>query len=513
MDAKDKNNNKIPQFPESFWRDEIEFPAFPKLSESIHADVGIVGGGITGITTAYLLSKQGLKVALIDAGKLFNGTTGHTTAKITAQHGLIYDELIQHFGVEKATLYYKANEDALQFVKDTITEHNIACDFTTENAYVYTNADKYITKINDEMKAYQQIGIKSDFVDQMPLDIQLKAAILMKDQAQFHPLKYLKQLVSNISDNGGRIYENTTAIDVDVGSRPNILTRAGHRITCDYVVSASHFPFYDGQGYYAARMYPERSYIIAVESKEKYPGGMYINAESPTRSIRSTDINGKDLWLIGGENHKTGQGKSMLKHYEALEDFADHQFGITNYKYRWSAQDLTTLDKLPYIGPISKEQPEVLIATGFRKWGMTNGTSAALILSDTIIKKRSRYQDLFSPSRFHADPDVKSFVQINADVSKHLIKGKLEYTSRKIADIPKDEGNIIRLNGQRTGVYKDEKGNVNLVDTTCTHLGCEVSWNQGDRTWDCPCHGSRYSVTGEVIEGPAQRPLGQVTDD
>ncbi|MCT2536892.1 FAD-dependent oxidoreductase [Aquibacillus koreensis] len=498
---------QVPQFPEPYWRESVKFPTFPKLDKSIHIDIGIVGGGIAGITTAYLLTKQGYKVALLEAGKLFNGTTGHTTAKISAQHGLIYDELIQHLGEDKAKLYYDANEEAKQFIQNTIDEHNIDCDFSVEDAYVYTNDDKYVSKISNELKAYEKLGINGEIVDEIPFDIPIKSAIIMKDQAQFHPLKYLVSLVQFIKENGGRIYENTTATDVENGDHPNILTLDGHRVTCNYVVAASHFPFYGGQGFYFSRMYPHRSYIVAVKTDKKYPGGMYINAEKPTRSIRSTTTDGEELWLIGGEHHKTGQGKPTTEHYDALETFADQTFGIKEYVYRWSAQDLTTLDKVPYIGKVTEDQPEVLIATGFNKWGMTSSTVAAKLITDLISNKENKYAELYAPSRFHADPDLKKFMEINADVAKHMVQGKLEFTSASIDDVKEDEAKVIRINGKRAGVYREKSGEVHVVDTTCTHMGCEVNWNDGERSWDCPCHGSRFSITGEVLEGPAQQPL------
>ncbi|MRH42485.1 FAD-dependent oxidoreductase [Aquibacillus halophilus] len=506
------NSNEVPQFPEPYWRESVKLPNFRKLTKNIHVDVGIVGGGITGITTAYLLVKQGYKVALLEAGEILNGTTGHTTAKITAQHGLIYDEFIQHFGEEKAKLYYESSMDALKFIENRITEDNISCDFSHQDAYVYTNSDKYVSKINSEMKAYDKLGIDGETTDTIPFDIPMKSAIVMKNQAQFHPLQYLKHLVEYITDNGGEIYEHTTATDVENGDHPHILTADGYRVTCNYVVAASHFPFYGGEGYYFSRMYPDRSYLIAIKSNKTYPGGMYISAEQPTRSIRSTSVDGEELWIVGGERHKTGQGKSTMDHYDALKQFAESHLDMNEYLYRWSAQDLTTLDKLPCIGAVTEDQPEVLIATGYRKWGMTNGTSAALVLADIISKKDNPYIKLFSPSRFQADPDIKKFIQINADVSKHMIKGKLEYTSNKIEDVENDEAKIVRLNGKRTGVYRDKDGKAHLVDTTCTHMGCEVNWNDGDRTWDCPCHGSRFSISGDVIEGPAKKPIKIVND-
>src|SRR5699024_10387867 len=199
-----------------------------------------------------------------------------------------------------------------------------------------------------------------------------------------------------------------------------------------------------------------------------------------------------------------------IKHYHALQDFAMKNFGITDFLYRWSAQDLTTLDKVPYIGPVTSGQESVFVATGFRKWGMKNGTIAAKVISDLIINNESPYQELFTPSRFQADPALKKFISSNADVAKHLIQGKLEFTNDYVKNLKPDEATITKINGMRTGVYKDLDSKLHAVDTTCKHMGCEVNWNSGDRTWDCPCHGSRYSYTGEVIEGPAKEPLNKV---
>ncbi|MFD1360494.1 FAD-dependent oxidoreductase [Lentibacillus salinarum] len=507
------NSVNIPQFPQAYWRDSVPLPDFPKLNESIKTDVAIVGGGITGITAAYLLTKQGLKVTLIDAGKLLNGVTGHTTAKITAQHGIIYDEFIQHFGEEKASLYYQACMDAKQFIEETIQTHQIDCDYRQEDAYIFTNSDEYVSQLETEKKAYDQLNISGELSNSMPLDIPVKSVLKMDNQAQFHPLKYLNVLVDEAVKNGLEIYEQTTAVDIEYTKHPNILTRDEHRINCNYVIQASHYPFYDGQGFYPTRMYPERSYIIAVKTPEQFPGGMYINAESPTRSVRSANMNGDDLWLIVGENHKTGQGQSTMKHYEALQEYAEKQFGISEFVYRWSAQDLTTMDKLPYIGPVTKNEDNVFVATGYRKWGMTNGTIAAKIISNRILDKDNLYGELFTPSRFQADPAVRKFTRMNADVAKHMIKGKLEYTNDNVKDLKPDDATVTRVNGKRTGVYKDNDHQLYAVDTTCKHLGCEVNWNSGDRTWDCPCHGSRYAYTGEVIEGPANEPLNKVELD
>jgi glycine/D-amino acid oxidase-like deaminating enzyme/nitrite reductase/ring-hydroxylating ferredoxin subunit len=510
---KQKEEGKLPLKPEPYWRVGLDLPRFDPLKEDINVDVAIVGGGITGITAAYLLVKEGVKVALLEASHLLNGTTGHTTAKLTAQHGLIYDEFINHFGKSKARLYYEANIDALDFVKKTIDQNKISCDFSQEDAYLYATSESYAMKIEKELKAYQALKIDGDLIYEIPFDIKIHNALVMKDQAQFHPLKYLSVLLKEVQEAGALIYEETTGVNVEQNSQgTHVLTRNGPRVTCKRVLACSHFPFYEGTGLYFSRMYADRSYILGVKAKKEYPGGMYYNVDSPNRSLRSAKMDGETLILIGGESHKTGQGKDTLEHYKALESFGENVFGAQEVLYRWSAQDLTTLDKLPYIGELSSLQPHVLIATGFRKWGMTNGTAAALLLADLVLERKNRFSDLYSPSRFIADPSLKKFFMDNADVAKHLIKGKFDHPNTEIHDLGHDEGAAVTINGKRKGVYKDAEGKVYVVDTTCTHMGCEVNWNHGDRTWDCPCHGSRFSYTGEVVEGPAEKPLQRDED-
>jgi Rieske Fe-S protein len=329
----------------------------------------------------------------------------------------------------------------------------------------------------------------------------------MKNQAQFHPIKYLAHLVQIITEKGGLIFENTTAVNIETGQHPIVLTREEYRVTASRVLVCSHFPFFEGLGLYSTRMYAERSYVLAAKVKKDYPGGMYVSADKPTRSLRSATINGEEMVLIVGEDHKTGQGIDTLEHYKALEAFGQQIFGLEDIVYRWSAQDLITLDKIPYIGEITSDQPNILIATGYRKWGMSNGTAAALLFRDMILDKKNKYQNLYTPSRFYAHPSLKNFLVQNANVVGHLIKGKLEVPDKDTKDLSNGEGAIITIKGHRKGAYKDEEGKLHIVDTTCTHIGCEVEWNHGDRTWDCPCHGSRFSYTGEVIEGPAEKPL------
>ncbi|MEK3883444.1 FAD-dependent oxidoreductase [Paenibacillus sp. PL2-23] len=500
----------LPTYPEPYWAQSQEgLPSYPKLEEDIDTEIAVVGGGITGITTAYLLAMAGMRVTLLEAGKLLSGTTSHTTAKITAQHDLIYDELIKQEGYEKAGLYYTANRDALQFIRHTIQVHGIECGFSSEDAYVYTNSDAYMQKLQAEMAAYEKLGIPGSYVDRLPLvQLPAKAAVLMKEQAQFHPLQYLKVLIGKFVEAGGQIYEHTTATDIQQAECPTVVTSDGRKVACNQVVICSHFPFYDGHGFFFARMHAERSYVLAIKSSIPYPGGMYLSAEDPKRSIRSAAAeDGSSLLLIGGQSHKTGQGICTINHYETLQQFAADHFDPQQIAYRWSAQDLVTGDKLPYIGRITENTPNIYIATGYKKWGMTTGTAAALLIRDLIQEKQSPYAELFAPSRSLSLKTLKNLVVDNFDVAKHLIGGKLEMVLQKPKDLGPDEGAAVSVHGRRAGAYRDPEGKLFVVDTTCTHMGCEVEWNDGERTWDCPCHGSRFSFTGEVLEGPAEKPL------
>ncbi|MFD2613382.1 FAD-dependent oxidoreductase [Paenibacillus gansuensis] len=500
----------FPQFPQSYWLDSQEIPEFPELTSDLEVDVAIVGAGITGLTTAYLLTQKGLKVAVLNAGRILHGTTGHTTAKITAQHGLIYDEYRSHFGKEKARHYYEANQEALDFIRNTIQEHNIDCQFLEQDAYVYTQDENYIRKLEAEADAYSELGIQGRFEQSTPLPFSVKGAVVMERQAQFNPVPFLTHLVKHIVKNDGHIFENTTVNGVEKSGSPTVTTQNGRKVHCKYAVSASHFPFNDRNGFYFARLHTERSYALAAKTSKPYPGGMYINAESPARSLRSVLINGEPMVIFSGEGHKTGQGICTFRHFEALEKFGSETFGIENIPYRWSAQDVFTLDNLPYIGQELQGHPNILVATGYRKWGMTTSVVAAILNTKLITGEDSPYRELFDPHRFHADPDIKTFIAQNTDVAKHLVAGKLEFAQKHTDEIDNDEGAVVRIKGKRAGAYRDPNGVLHLVDTTCTHMGCEVEWNGAERTWDCPCHGSRYNYEGDVIEGPAKKALGKV---
>lgn len=498
----------LPTYPESYWLATASMPSFGKLDRDLDTDVAVVGGGIAGITTAYMLAREGRRVVLLTAGKLLNGTTGYTTAKLTAQHDLIYDEYIGHFGAEHAKQYYEANMEALDFVRRIVQEEGIDCDFAEEDAVIYTNDETKIAAVEKEYEAYQRLGIPGSLESGIPLPLPSRKAVVMRNQARFHPVPYLKHLADRFVELGGTIFEDTTVDKIrELGDNSvEVLAEEGRKITCRDAVSCTHFPLPDS-AFYFARLHAESSYAIAVRIPGELPSGMYISADKPNRSVRAITYRGEKLLLIGGESHKVGQKEPGFKHYEALETFAREQFGATEVAYRWSAQDFEATDKLPYIGRTEADKHHIFVATGFRKWGMTTSVVAARLLTDLIVGRNNRYADLYSPSRFHADPDLKTLLKENLNVAGELIGGKLEWLQRKPEDLGPDEGGAVRLNGRKAGAYRAPDGELFVVDTTCRHMGCEVEWNDGDRTWDCPCHGSRYTYRGEVIEGPAKKDL------
>jgi FAD dependent oxidoreductase./Rieske [2Fe-2S] domain. len=494
------------EFPDNtnpYWIASTEETNYPQLNEDIEVDVAIIGGGIVGISSAYLLNQEGLKVAIIEAGRILNGTTGHTTAKITSQHGIIYSNIRKDMGEDLARQYAEANQSAIQHVEETILKNNIDCDFMWRPAFIYTNSDQYVEKLEEETKAAVSLGIKASYHDQVPLPFKTKAAMRFDDQAQFHPLKYLKALAQRFTDKGGHIYENTEAVDINHTGEPVIETRTGNKVKAAKVIIASHFPFFDGGGLFFSRIYPERSYIIAAQVEEQFPEGMFISAEAPGRSLRSQPYENGEMVLFAGEHHKTGHGEDTNIHYQNLLNFAQESFQVKQVLYRWSTQDCMTIDGVPYIGQLTSSHPNLYVATGFGKWGMSNGTAASMILNDLIVKGDNPWAGVYNPSRFSLKVSgVKTFIVQNAMVAKDLIAGKLENLPG-CHDLAKGEADTTYYQGERVGMFRDEEGELHMVDTTCTHLGCELVWNNAERTWDCPCHGSRFSYEGKIVEGPA----------
>lgn len=505
---------ELPSVSQSFWR-ERPIQSFPALDKDLSTEVCVIGGGIAGISTAFMLARRGLQVVLIEAGSMGAGTTGYTTAKVTSQHGLKYQSLTDTFGERNARLYYDANEDAIAWMERMCKKLAIDCDFERKASYIYAASEEGRAKVEEEAAVYRNLELDGSIADKHGLPFETEKVLKMNDQAQFHPMVFLSKLLRFLEVENTPVYEHTKAVDVKRGKRPQVQTEKGYIITADHVVMATHYPFKDMQAFFMARLHVDRSYSVAFRLNQQPPEGMYLNAEDPKRSIRNVmDKNGERMLLIGGEGHTSGQEESTLAHYERLHQFGLKYFDVHSVPYRWSSQDISTLDGLPYIGPITPGKEDIYVATGFAKWGMTNGTAAASIIADRIIGKQNPYAKLFTPSRFTPSKDIKNVVKENMDVARAFVKGKFDRTTRKSPEeLENDEGAVVNVKGKRAGAYKDEHGEITIVDTTCTHMGCELAWNNGERSWDCPCHGSRFDKDGSVIEGPAVEPLKQWKQD
>jgi glycine/D-amino acid oxidase-like deaminating enzyme/nitrite reductase/ring-hydroxylating ferredoxin subunit len=492
---------------ESYWIGTTPQTDYPALKENIKTDILIVGGGITGLTNAFLLQKEGFDVAVIESFRIAMSTSGHTTAKITSLHDLKYSSLEKKIGSNSAKKYGEINEKAKSLMENIIAENNINCDFSRQSSYVYTLEDQHVGKLEDEVRTAKALGLPASFQTSLDLPFKVKAAVCFENQAQFHPRKYLLQLASLFVQNGGQIFENTTAIDIHEEGECRTSTRQGFTVLSDKVIIASHFPFYDGGGFFSARMYAERSYALAVKADVKLSGGMYISYEEPTRSIRTLPLEDDgQMLIIGGEHHKTGDDANELEHYINLIKYAEDTFSATEVPYRWSAHDYTAMNEIPFIGHITGNKPNILIAAAYQKWGMTTGTVSAMIIKDILTKGKSEVDEIFTPSRFTPVSSAKNFVKENLAVVDSLISGKVIMPPENVT-LDMGEGKTMMYNGRKAGAYRDMDGNLFIVDTTCKHLGCEVHWNSAEKTWDCPCHASRYSFDGTVLEGPALKPL------
>lgn len=509
MNIDQQKNFKKP--PGSYWLASTHTTDYPTLNEDIDVDILIIGGGFVGFACAYQLVDEGFKIAILEGNRILNGVTAHTTAKVTSQHGLIYSKIQNQMSKELAQQYADANQHAIQEIKRIADKHNIDCDYVAESAFAYTQQDKYIEKIEDEIKVATDLGIKASFTDKIPFSLPIKGAVRFDDQAQFHPRKFTLGLAKYVEENGVQIFENSRAIDIEEENGYVVITAQGKRVAAKRVIIASHYPFYNKHGMYFSRLYVERDYALAIKAKEKFPGGMYINTDDPARSLRSQDTEDGELILVVGDHHKTGQGRSMVQHYEALVDFANNLFTVEDIPYRWSTQDCMTLDGVPYIGNFTANTPNLYLATGFQKWGMTNSIVSSFLIRDLILHGKSPWQDVYNPSRKTIVASAKNFIVENYNVAEQLIDGKLSQLSEE-PDISPGDAKVLKIDGKRVGAYRDRQGGLHLVNTTCTHMGCELNWNSAEESWDCPCHGSRFTYKGEIISGPAVKPLRATND-
>ena len=475
---------------------------YPPLEGKPRVDVAVVGAGIAGIATGLLLKEA--RPSPSWRPTLGSGVTGHTTAKVTSLHGLVYDDVRSKFGDDGARAYAQANQAGLEWIADRAAE--IPCEFRRNSAYTYATEPKTRGKLEAEVEAATAAGLPLRLVEETPLPYPVEAAVRLDNQAEFHPRRFLLGLAERIHGDGSFVFERTRAVSVHEGSPCTIQTDRGE-LVAERVVVASHFPFLD-RSLAFARMHPERSYALGLRIEGAPPDGMHISADGPTRSIRSHPLEGREVLIVGGEGHKVGQGGDTRERYERLEAFAREHWDVRSIDYRWSSQDNITADGVPYVGAITPLSKRVLYATGFAKWGLTNGAAAARMLADRLLGIDNPWAETFDANRLKPLAQAKDLVTENANVAVHFFGDRIRAPAvRSLADLEPGEGAIVSDGGRKLAAYRHEDGQVSAVSPICTHLWCQVSWNAAERSWDCPCHGSRFDTDGRVLQGPAVEDL------
>jgi glycine/D-amino acid oxidase-like deaminating enzyme/nitrite reductase/ring-hydroxylating ferredoxin subunit len=476
--------------------------------------VAVVGGGITGVTAARLLKREGKTVALLEARKIGLGVTGFTTAKLTVGHGLIYSTLVPRYGADRARLYAESNQAGIERIAAFVEEDRIACDFERAANVVFGRAASDLPKLHEEVACARRAGVDARFTTETELPFDVAGGIEIPDQAQFHPRRYLLALAEALPGDGSHVFELTRAEQVrERDRRCSVRTTSGVVHARDVVV-ATHLPLLD-RGLFFAKAHPAMSYAIAAPvDDDRAPRNMYISAGPPTRSIRSapSDEGGRML-IVGGEGHRPGAGGDTERHYQALEEFLDEQFGAAPVEHRWSAHDYVPVDGLPYIGRLTRGSRHVYVATGFAKWGLAKGTCAAMLIGDLILGRPNPWGELYDASRLGTARSATRLLTENTQVAMHFVAARVKPRPGREAleRLQAGEGAVVRVGRRRVAAYRDGEGTLHTLSATCTHLVCGVEWNTAERTWDCPCHGSRFGATGDVIEGPATAPLPRVT--
>jgi glycine/D-amino acid oxidase-like deaminating enzyme/nitrite reductase/ring-hydroxylating ferredoxin subunit len=485
----------------SLWLRTAPASAYRGLERDLEVDVAVLGGGITGLTTALLAKRDGARVAVVEAGRVGGGVTACTTAKVSALQGTVYSTIAGRHGDEAAAVYAAASAAGVELVARLAQEETIECDLERCPAFTYAASPEEARAVEREAEAAEAAGLAVALTANAGLPYPVELAVRLDRQLQFHPVRYAQGLAAAIDGDGSVVIEGTRATGVDHGSPCRVRTHAG-TISAAQVVVATHYPFLD-RGIFFARLKAQRSYCLAARVRGEVPRGMSISAGSPTRSVRSY---GHHV-IVGGEGHQTGAAEAGPERFEALERFAREHWDVRAVPFRWSAQDPTSYDHLPVIGPYAPGAGRLFVASGFMKWGLSSGTFAALILSDLIAGRDNAWAARFAPNRLSLR-SAPALAQMNAKVGRDFLGDRLRPAQgARASEVPRGEARVVRDGLGKTGVYRDEEGKAHAVSLRCTHLGCLLRFNAAERSWDCPCHGSRFDVDGGVLEGPAVAPL------
>lgn len=510
MEHLDKNrSSNRDTLSESIWQNslEIEDLGTTDVTEDYQLyDTLIVGAGITGITTALMLQKEGQRCLVVEARNIGFGTTGGTTAHLNTFFDATYPEIEIDFGAEDAQLVAKGGKEALSIIERFVTTLNIACDFEYKPGWLFSQSEKESKELDKILDSAASAGVEVNRADKSGVPIIFDKVICFANQAQFHPLKYLQGLVKEFRSLGGILIEGNRIQKTCFSDGIHTADAELGVFRARNLVYATHIP--PGVNLLSFRCAPYRSYVLAIKLKDdNYPEGLSYDMQEPYHYLRTHVIDGQKYLIVGGEDHKTGHG-DPAKSFENLRNYAESYFNIASVDYQWSAQYYASVDGLPYIGKMPGGSEDIYVATGYNGNGMTFGTLSAKIISDLILDRENEFSTLFAPSRMKPIAGFTDFVKENADVAWRFVADRfLADDLPSIQELKPRQGIVTVYNDEQVAVYKDDLGNITALNPVCTHAGCIVHFNDTEQSWDCPCHGGRYDLSGKVLTGPPTKDL------
>ena len=492
------------------WQVSATAPNHTKGQTTAPFDVLIIGGGITGITTALLLQKQGKKCLIVEGGNLGFGTTGGTTAHINTFFDSSYPQIKSDFGEENAKLVAQAAKSAIATITSLTEELQIDCQLETKIGYLYSENEDQTKELQKILNASKEAGVAVSAAEENGVPIPFEECVAFAGQKQFHPLKYSFGLAQEFLALGGKISEHSFITSVEMEDDIHIARTGTEEFRAKNLVYATHLP--PGINLFSFRCAPYRSYVLGVKlsAGAAYPEDMAYDMQDAYHYMRSHEIDGERLLIIGGADHKTGHDDPE-KAYQDLEDYTRKYFKVQAIPYRWSSQYYVPVDGLPYIGPMTNNDDTTFVATGFNGNGMTWGTVSGMVISDAILGKENPYAELFKPYRIKPIAGFTDFVKENADVVYHFVADRFNLENvDTLSALAKGDGKVVEFEGEKIAVYRDESGKISALNPTCTHAGCTVCFNPAEKSWDCPCHGGRFDLSGKVICGPPRKDLEAV---